>query len=291
MIDTATAIETVEKNGLKGYVIFDPEPTSPMDPEYQDGILSTIYHTHPRYELGERVEDHNEALYKIMRDNDLKAVCEYCADELEWTGYAWENTVVDIDEPEPDECKSEKSPVIQHPGIATITYKLHKPMLIVEENICRTCNESIHYGVEKRSGYGDRAVWMDDLPNQQGTCFKAINYAHEPKQKGVYIFPLYAYEHGGITISMGGFSCPWDSGQVGIVTTTAKRLQEVIGEELTEREAVKLLEAEIKNYAQYLEGMVYAYEIQTEDGDYVSSCGGYYDEADCKSEMLAEMED
>ena len=34
------------------------------------------------------------------------------------------------------------------------------------------------------------------------------------------ILPLYAYEHGMITVSTGPFSCPWDSGQVGFVVST-----------------------------------------------------------------------
>ena len=34
------------------------------------------------------------------------------------------------------------------------------------------------------------------------------------------ILPLYAYEHGMITVSTGRFSCPWDSGQVGFVVST-----------------------------------------------------------------------
>lgn len=37
------------------------------------------------------------------------------------------------------------------------------------------------------------------------------------------ILPIYAYEHGGITLSTGSFSCPWDSGQVGWIYATKER--------------------------------------------------------------------
>lgn len=31
------------------------------------------------------------------------------------------------------------------------------------------------------------------------------------------LLPVYMYEHGGATINTGGFSCPWDSGQIGYI--------------------------------------------------------------------------
>lgn len=225
------AQETIEKNGMIGKIGFDPEPESPRDWE---GNYGTIYHTHPNYDLGERVTDHDDALYKLSQEDGVTIECSHCGNELEYTGYGWENAVVDSEEP--DEC--EKAPAQQHPFIKTITY-----------------------------------------------------HPHNPTVKGAVYYPVYAYEHGGITLSMGGFSCPWDSGQVGIIATTDKRLAEggfVPSDNLGVKE---LLEGEIKDYATYLEGMIYAYEIETVDGDHVSSCGGYYTEEEAKSEMLAEMED
>ena len=37
------------------------------------------------------------------------------------------------------------------------------------------------------------------------------------KRKDVLSLPLYLYDHSGITINTTGFSCPWDSGQVGYI--------------------------------------------------------------------------
>src|SRR3989304_5726596 len=37
------------------------------------------------------------------------------------------------------------------------------------------------------------------------------------KENKIIFLPLYLYDHGGITMSTGAFSCPWDSGQVGFI--------------------------------------------------------------------------
>lgn len=43
------------------------------------------------------------------------------------------------------------------------------------------------------------------------------------------ILPLFLYDHSGITISTGPFSCPWDSGQVGWIYAEKKKLIEETG--------------------------------------------------------------
>jgi|TARA_Y100000034_G_scaffold70796_1_gene85367 hypothetical protein len=37
---------------------------------------------------------------------------------------------------------------------------------------------------------------------------------------GIVILPLFLYDHSGITMSCAPFSCPWDSGQVGVIFMT-----------------------------------------------------------------------
>ena len=115
------------------------------------------------------------------------------------------------------------------------------------------------------------------------------------------VIPLYLYDHSGITMSTGPFSCPWDSGQVGwIYITRDKILSEFpidngspclsekgitykrppikrkrITKSLLAR-VRKCLEGEIETYDQFLTGDVYAYRIEDEDGETVDSCGGMY---------------
>ena len=101
----------------------------------------------------------------------------------------------------------------------------------------------------------------------------------------VISLPLYLYDHSGITMSCGPFSCPWDSGQVGyIFITKAKAREEFDWKLITEARRKKLLEYlenEVKTYDTYLTGQVLEY-ITTEDEteEVIDSCGGFYDDAD-----------
>lgn len=48
-------------------------------------------------------------------------------------------------------------------------------------------------------------------------------------EENVVYLPLYLYDHGGITMNTTGFSCPWDSGQVGWIYATKDRFREETG--------------------------------------------------------------
>jgi len=110
--------------------------------------------------------------------------------------------------------------------------------------------------------------------------------------------PVYAYIHGGITISTGQFSCPWDSGQVGYIYATRADVRRAFrvsdGKRLPAREKVrKILQAEIDELDAYLTGDVFGYvvtciknndndedEDEDEDGvtggEVTDSCWGFY---------------
>lgn len=93
------------------------------------------------------------------------------------------------------------------------------------------------------------------------------------------ILPVYMYEHGGISLSTSGFSCPWDSGQIGFIFLSRKKaLEEYNTKRITKKikeKIEKCLNAEIKEYSNYLNGEVYGYVIE-EDGEIIDSCYGYY---------------
>lgn len=48
-------------------------------------------------------------------------------------------------------------------------------------------------------------------------------------EENVIYLPLYLYDHDGITMNTTGFSCPWDSGQVGWIYATKDRFREETG--------------------------------------------------------------
>ena len=113
--------------------------------------------------------------------------------------------------------------------------------------------------------------------------------------KHFIILPLYLYDHSGITMSTGRFSCPWDSGQVGwIYCTKAHGIAECGSEE----NALKNLECEVSTYDDYLTGNVYGFELMEyeldeddepieESEECLDSCWGFYGD-DPKKNGIAE---
>jgi hypothetical protein len=77
--------------------------------------------------------------------------------------------------------------------------------------------------------------------------------------------PLFLYDHSGITMSTGRFSCPWDSGQVGFIYVSREKVREEYGWKVItkkrEEKIVEILRDEVKTYDQYLTGDVYGYIV------------------------------
>lgn len=100
--------------------------------------------------------------------------------------------------------------------------------------------------------------------------------------------PLYLYDHSGLTMNTTGFSCPWDSGQVGIIFVTPENIRKEFGKKRITaklREKVKeILLAEVKTFDEYLRGDVYGYVVE-KDGNHLDSCWGFYGGIDyCKEQ-------
>jgi hypothetical protein len=85
---------------------------------------------------------------------------------------------------------------------------------------------------------------------------------------------LYLYDHSGITISTSPFSCPWDSGQVGYIYMTKKKAISIWGRRNYKAKALELIEAEVKEYDQYLRGDVYGYSFIDDDNN-LDGCWGF----------------
>jgi len=112
--------------------------------------------------------------------------------------------------------------------------------------------------------------------------------------KDVVRLPLYLYDHSGITMNTTGFTCPWDSGQVGYIYVTKEKIREEfnakrITKKLIEK-AKNILLAEVTEYDNYLVGNVFGYRIieVDKDGDEVNeveACWGFIgDEEYCRKE-------
>jgi hypothetical protein len=119
--------------------------------------------------------------------------------------------------------------------------------------------------------FGKMVCWHGryNLGDEQPNC--------EPSEyeipKGALVLPLYLYDHSGITISTGKFSCPWDSGQVGFIFATKEQIKaEFKG---SRKKAQACLEAEVALYDDYLTGQVYGFIFEDGEGN-DDSCFGFY---------------
>lgn len=110
----------------------------------------------------------------------------------------------------------------------------------------------------------------------------------------IVFLPLYLYDHSGITMNTGGFSCGWDFGQVGYIYTDKKTIMDCGGRmqnekghliKITDRNwkkvAYQQMEGEVEEYDMYLTGEVYGViteEYDEEDDDWIEkdSCWGFY---------------
>lgn len=109
---------------------------------------------------------------------------------------------------------------------------------------------------------------------------------HKMINENMIYLPLFLYDHSGITMSTGRFSCPWDSGQVGYIAVEIEKVKQEYGWKKMSPKRVKKIEdylrAEVKTYDDYLTGSVYGYATAYVDengkmlDDYFDSCWGYY---------------
>lgn len=109
------------------------------------------------------------------------------------------------------------------------------------------------------------------------------------KSGEVAIRPISMYEHGGISIWLGGYSghpdAQWDCGTLGFAYITKATAEEEMlnfSEKTWKEWANQIMEGEMKEYAAYVSGQVYGYMIEALDDDDEGcddSSWGYYDES------------
>ena len=118
---------------------------------------------------------------------------------------------------------------------------------------------------------------------KHGFTPESIREYLEENKKTVFYKPLYLYDHSGITISTGAFSCPWDSGLVGYIYVERDKFLEAFGYKKMTKKAKESLEAlligEVKDYDNYLTGNVYGYMVEEEEENCVESCWGFNGES------------
>ena len=127
--------------------------------------------------------------------------------------------------------------------------------------------------------FGDKVDFTSDQFNDWEEMEAHIRKTYKP----IALLPIYMYDHSGITINTTGFSCQWDSGQIGFIYTTNKKLDELgtaLGNDESWPDFVKRLEMylvqEITTLDQYVTGDVYGFRIKDAKGEETDSCWGFY---------------
>lgn len=132
----------------------------------------------------------------------------------------------------------------------------------------------------KRYDLGDKhdmkSDWFDGWEGMKEyiTCPTDKPYRDVGEGLGAtHILPLYLMDHSGLAMSCGAYGCPWDSGQVGFIYTTAEKIAEI---GIAEENVLDSLRAEVDVYSKYIEGDCWGYVIEDSDGDVADSCWGFY---------------
>lgn len=150
-----------------------------------------------------------------------------------------------------------------------------------------------HFGTlmmwTKHGSSGDKAA--KDYNPSDYSGWEEFQAALEKDFDGVLI-PVYMYSHSGQTVSTRPFGCPWDSGQVGFIgVSKADALTAYNRKRLTKAlraRATAALEAEVKEYAAYLEGDVWSLSVHKEGGEAEYFVGGIYGRESAEAEGRAE---
>ena len=98
------------------------------------------------------------------------------------------------------------------------------------------------------------------------------------------ILPVYRYEHGGVAYNTTGFSCPWDSGRVGLVLCTYETMLHEWGKKIVTRkvreQARACMVSELEEYGSWANGDCYGYTVLDPDGEELDSCWGFIGDID-----------
>jgi len=132
---------------------------------------------------------------------------------------------------------------------------------------------------------------MDDFRSWN----EVLDYLKEEEEAKIYS-PLYLFDHSGLVMSTEPFGCSWDSGQVGWVYTTDKRISSCGIADLTEERVKAIFQVEAETYSKFINGELMGYRIYAKCSEcdhtteYLDSCSGFEDIDECREEAKAAAE-
>jgi hypothetical protein len=124
-------------------------------------------------------------------------------------------------------------------------------------------------------------TWHPRYGSPDKGCPNPAPRALRPNEIGL---PVWLYEHSGLCYRAAlrnPFTCPWDSGQVGVIFTTPEVAQRWFGWKsriITRKRQEMIFDAlkrEVEMFDAWQSGNTYGWNVIDEDGDVVEGCGGY----------------
>ena len=109
------------------------------------------------------------------------------------------------------------------------------------------------------------------------------------KDKDYICLKVYGYDHGGLVFQTTPYSCPWDSGEAGIIYVDKQTVRKEYGwKVITQKRRQhieRILDGEVETYSNYVSGQVYGYIIDIDGQE--KSCYGFYELEHCIEEATA----
>ena len=100
-------------------------------------------------------------------------------------------------------------------------------------------------------------IVMEDAVKIEATSTCPVIF-NDQKWEPSLVMPLYLYDHSGIAISTGSFSCPWDSGKIGIIYAPYSKIKKWFGWSRMTKKRVELVRksllCEVEEYDKFIRG-------------------------------------
>lgn len=118
--------------------------------------------------------------------------------------------------------------------------------------------------------------------------------------ENIVILPLYLYDHSGITINTTGFSCSWDSGQVGWIYNSIEAYKKETDNNHTKEQIKEDFTSQVEMYDKYIRGTILWYIVEKENKcdccghieyEELDSCGGFFDSESLIDYVLENIEE
>ena len=129
----------------------------------------------------------------------------------------------------------------------------------------------------KRYNLGDET----ELKSSDFSSWEELeNYLYK-EENALIAVPVFMYDHSGLLINTTGFSCPWDSGQVGYIYISKEKVRREYSCKRISKKLKKMIRemlcSEVDLYNDYLCGNVYGFTLTDKKNaeEIDSSCGFY----------------